>query len=396
MKILYHHRTQGKGAEGVHIKEIIKAFIKSGHNVQIISPKETDPFQKNVFKEPTQSWTSYFWKNISSHAPQILFELMELAYNFAILPRLLTVLKKENYAFIYERYAFFCWITSYIAKKYNIPIFIEVNEVAGIKRARGLLLTSMAKSIERYKFRTADAIIVVSKFLKEHIESLGIDSNKIYIIPNGVDIDNFTLRQAASDELKAKYQLNGKTVIGFVGSFIKWHNFELLLNTFSKVVQETKTNNLCLFLIGDGPLLKSLKNQVVDNGIVDNVIFTGNIPHNIIPDYISTMDICVIPHTNEFRSPIKLFEYMAMGKPVIAPKVEPVECVITHNLNGSLFEPGNPFSFMKELKSLINNKKSALALGENAKKTIIEKYQWEHNVQTILQIHTKLKKMRHK
>jgi len=386
MKILYHHRTQGKGAEGVHIREIIKAWRKMGHEVFIVSPPGIDVFkdEKGLENSSKNSGLSQFWAFLSRHVPQIVFEIMGMLYNFSAKAKIKQILNKEKIDFIYERYAFFCWAGVKSAKKANIPIIMEVNEISGIKRVRGQILKNIAKKIETNNFRSADAVVVVSDYLKQRIAETGIDSNKIHVIPNGVNPDVFNPDVDCS-EIVEKYRLRDKVVVGFAGGFVKWHNFDLLFSAFTKAKEQTD-KKICLFLVGDGPLREKLKQKAIDLDLIENVVFVGKVPHEQVPKYIKVMDICVIPESNEFRSPIKLFEYMAMGKPVIAPRLPPLLKVVNDREDVMLFSLRDQNDLQRVLIDLIGNKGKRDIIGEKAKMRVLKNYLWMNNAVKVIDV----------
>jgi len=377
MNILYHHRTQGKGAEGVHIREIVHELNKLSNEVYVVSPPGVDIHPAVL---------GGLWKSVGRFCPQLIFELCEISYNFIGLRNLRKVLRKKNIDFIYERNAFFCWAGVSSAKKYHIPIILEVNEVSGIARVRGQILKYLAKEIERRNFKEADAIIVVSQFLKEHIANyFNIDPDKILVVPNAVNPDEFNIDSRLEDCRLNDFLNNRGIIIGFVGGFVKWHNFELLFNALKQIINEG-IKNICLLLVGDGPLRKDMDRMIDEMDLRQHVFFTGQVQHKKIPTYINAMDICVIPHSNEYRSPIKLFEYMAMAKPVIAPNTEPIESIITDGINGVLFELENVYSFKKCLKNLMVDKEKRIKIGEAARNTIISKHLWRNNAEKIISL----------
>src|SRR3989339_2070254 len=387
MNIIYHHRTQGRGAEGVHIREVVKALRNAGHAVFVASPPGVDPVgnESSAGPERQMSLVSSALSWLSRYIPQFGFELMEMAYNLAAYRKIGGILEKEKIAFIYERYAFFCCAAAYLKKRKKVPLILEVNEISGIKRARGQSFRRLAKSAEKWIFRNADAIIVVSPFLKEQISAMGIESAKIHVLPNAVNDKEFDV-SVENKCFSAEHNLAGKVVLGFVGSFIKWHNFGFLLNAFNEL-RGTATADMALMLVGDGPLRGEVEKQVKAMGISGSVIFTGAVPHKTIPSVIKSMDICIIPQSNDFRSPIKMFEYMAMAKPVVAPGTGPIKDVITDQVTGVLFEAGNKEMFVRTLKALVTDAHGRAVIGGNARKEIMEKYLWKHNAVKVLEIY---------
>ena len=384
MKILYHHRTQGAGAEGVHVREMVEAFRQLGHEAVVVSPPGIDPFREEEPITGSKSRLAKTWKWVSGHLPQIWFELLELAYNLIGYKNIKGLIKKEKIDFIYERYAFFCFAGAYLAKKYDIPIILEVNEISGIKRIRGQALVNLAKRIEKWIFNKVDAIVTVSSFLKKRIGSKGIDSDKIYVIPNAVNIEKFN---AGTDgiEIRNRFNLNGKTVLGFAGWFAWWDNLELLVNTVSGMVKEKA--NLHLVLIGDGDKREELEHKAIRRGVNDNITFAGKVSRKKMPDFIQAIDICVLPHSNPFGSPVVLFEYMAMGKAVVAPRLGPMEDVITDGVNGVLFEPKDENSLRKCLLDLINDSHKREKIGKEARNTVLSRHLWRHNAERVVQMY---------
>lgn len=383
--ILYHHRTQGTGAEGVHIAGIIKGLRDIGQNVYVVSPPGVDP-EKTAGDSPCGKKKSTI-NIVLSHTvriiPQFLFEILEVLYNVRAYRSIKAIIRKHKVDFIYERHSFFSFAATLLANKYAIPIIIEVNEVAGEKRVRKQCFTGLAKKVERYVFENAHSVMVVSDFLKSRIGEYHIDTSKILVIPNGIDPVKFQTNGGRED-LRKRYGINNETTaIGFIGWFAHWHNIELLIDTFKELA---KTNDVRLFLIGDGTLKNKFRGMVNNYGIQDKVIFSGPIPHSLIPDFIDMLDICVIPDSNEYRSPIKMFEYMAMGKAVVAPRLTPIEGIIRDGENGVLFNPKDKDDFERVLRSLIDNVATRERIGELARNTVLENYTWIGNAKRILEI----------
>jgi len=389
MNILYHHRTQGTGAEGVHIAYIIKGFRELGYIVRVVSPADTEPLKtagKNPYREK-EGFKSRSLDWLSRNLPQFLFELLELGYNAAAYLKLRKVLKNQPIQFMYERYAFFNFAGAYLAGRFRIPLAVEVNEIAGHKRIRQQCFIALAQAIEKYIFDRAAAIFVVSDFLKEEIEKLGVPVEKIFVIPNAVDPNHFSPR-VFNNEIKKKFGISEETVVfGFTGWFVTWHNLELLVEVFSRVA---KTHpQILLLLVGDGVLKENLKSLARAMNVADKIIFPGAISYQEIPQYIALMDICVIPGSNEYRSPIKLFEYMAMAKAVVAPRLKPIESIITDGEDGLLFQPDNADSLREAFNRLLCEPRQRKFIGINARTKIEDNHTWLNNAMRIVRIMTK-------
>src|SRR5271168_3966951 len=161
MNILYHFRTRGAGAEGVHIAGIVRAFEKMGHRVFLSSPKGIDP-RASAGSSP--------FAGAARRLPRALFELLELLYNIPAFFRNLRLSRRHDCRLIYERHAFFLFSTALVAGLRRIPLVIEVNELVGDPRIRAQpLLSGLARWTDRFTFRRARLIVAVSPHLKRRI-----------------------------------------------------------------------------------------------------------------------------------------------------------------------------------------------------------------------------------
>ena len=380
MRILYHHRTRGQGAERVHILEIVNALRKLGNEVYILSPPGVDiEHPKLELVKPKRRWI----KKVYDMLPQSILEILRLSYNFFAYFRLKRMVKRYRVNLIYERYAFLTWVGPYFARKHRIPIILEVNEASGLDEVTGQVLVGLASKIEKKVFKMADAIVVVSDFLKRHIRRMGINEDKIYVIPNAVNLELFNPNNI-KDELRGKLNMDNKLVIGFVGIFLPWNDLELLIDVFKEICLEEP--NLHLLLVGDGPLRSYLERKVHREGLKDKVSFTGRVNYEDIPKFIHTMDVCVIPGSNEYRSPMKLFEYMAMAKPIVAPRLKPIKEIIKDNVDGLLFNPEDRTSLKGTIVSLVKDDLKRQRVGKMARE-MIKNYSWENNARQIMEIY---------
>lgn len=386
MNIVYHHRTQGTGAEGVHIGHVIKGLRTIGHDVKVISPNNEDPTKTggNNPYESKQSVKAKALHLLSRKLPQALFELLEILYNLTAIRQLKKAVSESNVDFIYERNAFFLYAGAKISKKYAIPLIIEVNEVVGESRVRGQKFVKLAQKIEKYAFEQADAIIVVSNFLKQKIANLGVSEAKIHVIPNAADESIFAPDNCDNSVRDSLAVEDTSIIIGFIGWFVAWHNFELLVNAIAIL---NRSHPTYLMLVGDGELKHAIIDQAKQLGCEQRLIFSGAVKHKEMPNYIQAMDICVIPGSNPYRSPIKLFEYMAMAKPTLAPALEPIEFVSQHEVNAMHFEPENLDSLVAQAEKLADSKELRDEIGTNARNTIMSKHLWIHNSERVIDIY---------
>ena len=382
MNILFHFRTQGTGAEGVHIAGIANAFRRLGHRVVFSSPSGIDPTQ-SAGQNPFRQGRRGLLARLAAHAPGVFFELIEIAYNVFAGWRLGALLRGEKFDLIYERHAFFLCITSFLAQRRGIPLIVEVNELAGDERVRAdPWLLPLARLADRFTFQRAQLIAVVSPHLQRRIEAMGIRREKIVVVPNAVDEQSLEAR-ADGTAIRQRYQCANAVVVGFAGWFVPWHQLDVLVAQFATLAKANP--QLRLLLVGDGPLRASLEAQATALGIRDQLLFTGPVPHAEMPSYLAAMDICVVPHSNAYRSPIKLFEYMAVGRAIVAPRTEPIGLILRDGENGLLFELENGDSLRSQLASLVADATLRTRLGEQARTDVTERHTWTQNARAVIE-----------
>jgi glycosyltransferase involved in cell wall biosynthesis len=381
MKFIYHHRTQGRGAEGLHIASLSRALEAAGHEVAIVSPPGVDPLKTAgavpVDKARTKECGIHrLWKWISRYSPQIVFEALELCYNFYAAARLLPMLRQNPAAVYYERYAFFLFMGVMVAKWYQRAVLLEVNEVVGLERARGQVLVGFGRWLERMVFRRADAIFTVSSFLQQEVLKRGAREGAVHVMPNAVDPQWFA-HNGCGMRLRQQHGLADATVVGFVGWFDEWDRLDLLLDA----VQELRDLHpaLRLLLVGDGPVTPTLQAKIRQHHLESIVILTGPVPRTLVPHYIDAMDICVLPASNPFGSPMVLFEFMARGKAVIAPDLMPIRDVVEDHVTGLIVQPGDPRTLQQALTRLLEDTFLRLRLGKQARQHVRAYHTWEAN-----------------
>jgi glycosyltransferase involved in cell wall biosynthesis len=388
LHILYHHRTQGRGAEGVHITSIVRSMEAMGHKVTVLSPPGIDPFNTagNAPVDKSNVKTAgihSFWKFISKNLPNFMFELAEIAYNIPAMKRLEHTLSANHFDMIYERYAFYMVAGAIMAKKYKIPFVLEANEVNGIKeRARKQSFPGLCNRFERFLFRRCTSIHTVSSYLKKMIINQGIAAATVVVAPNAVDPNKFSGVKDAG-ELRKQYALEGKKVIGFAGWFDNWDRLDLLVDVFARLKPDYP--NIALLLVGDGKVLDIVRDKARKANIENSIILTGPVKRNVVHQYLSLLDIAIFTHSNEFGSPVVMFEFMGLKIPIVAPKLMPITDVLIDRENALLFDILNLDQMETALRTLLNDKPLAEKLANNAYEKLMAHHTWHNNARDIIE-----------
>jgi glycosyltransferase involved in cell wall biosynthesis len=244
---------------------------------------------------------------------------------------------------------------------------------------------AVARKEMSFSLATADRIICVSNQAKEHLEKVWqVAGEKIAVMPNGVDIKLFS-QIPDKTPLEKKYNLDGKIVIGFVGGFQHWHGLDLLVESFSQVLLHTPSAQL--LFVGDGPARENIETLVEKRNIKDSVKFAGLVPQESVPEYLSVIDVAVLPYPqlpkDLWFSPLKLYEYMAAGKAIVATNAGQIAEVIIDGSNGLLVPPGDIDEMAAALIRLVRENDLRNTLGQNAQQQAIKRHSWQKYIERL-------------
>lgn len=381
MRIVYHHRTRSTDAQRIHILEIVKAFESLGHQVEMTALVPIDEGLGDAKRDAGEPG----WKKLVRRVP-FSYDLVQLGYNLVGIPMLLAVCLRKRPNFIYERYSLFNFAGVITGKLLNIPVVVEVNSPFAIEqqRDRELRLVRFAAWTEKVICNLASHVVVVSTPLRRIMENFGVRPEKLTVMSNGVSLDHFK-PCATSSELRRKLGLEAHTVIGFVGWFRKWHGLEMLLEAFH--TSRLAAEGAKVLMIGDGPAMAGLQEYVDANGLHDSVVFTGPLPHEQVPPYLDLIDIAVQPAANEYCCPMKILEYMALAKAIVAPRQENIEELLSEGTEAAYFTPEDPKSLAEALRAVMRDPGRIAKLGKAARAAIFERrYLWTHNAERTVKL----------
>jgi glycosyltransferase involved in cell wall biosynthesis len=213
------------------------------------------------------------------------------------------------------------------------------------------------------------------------------------VSPNGVDTDLFNPNIDGSS-IRKKYGLEDSFVIGYSGGFNIYHGIDTLINA-SKMISE-KIQNVKFFLIGDGEYRKHVDEFAEENGLKDKIIVTGLVPFKEVPAHLAACDVLVSPirttnNTTFFGSPIKTYEYLSMGKPIVATNIGILSKVYTDHVNALVMKENDPFSLTQKVIELFSNRQLADNLQKNARNFALNNCSWSKKYNLILEIYKSIK-----
>jgi glycosyltransferase involved in cell wall biosynthesis len=374
LKILYHHRTVSNDGQGIHIRELISAFRRRGHEVRVVGPAEIGIVPTRNDGRALKRWRD--------RAPAWGAEIAEMTYSIAAYRHLRRAVRHWRPDVLYERYSLFNLAGSWLRRRYAIPRLLEVNSPLAEERQRfgRLCFAKLANSMERNTWLSADLLLPVTHVLAERAVALGVPATRIRVVPNGIDPRRFEQLPDVS-AAKVALDLEGCVVLGFVGFAREWHGLDRLID----VMTDTRhTPDLRLVIAGEGPALDSLRRQAGEAGIAERIKFLGHVPWEDIPAIVSAFDIAVQPNVVAYASPLKIFEYMAAGRAIVAPSTANIREVLEDRTNALLFDPGQPDSLKARILELYDEPETRRALGSQARREVeVKKLTWDHNAAAI-------------
>lgn len=370
-----------KGASA-HVRALIQAWASEGHDVVVFASDVGSGETKNARVIPiplpaVAAGTGFQKKD------RVFRALRHLWNNVAVEETLLKFLPTLRPDLLYERYSPFGVAGAHIAKRLGIPHLLEVNAPLAWegKEYRRQALQEAADFLEAEAFASCSRIVAVSHELKEMLAGSGVPASKVVVVPNGVDVDLF---RPEGQVIPARSAGDETIVIGFVGSLKPWHGIDLLAEAFEKLGANER---LELLVVGEGPSAKivdGLKRQ-----FPTRVRQVGAVAHHDVPKYVRAMDIAVAPYPDLERfyfSPLKVLEYMATGRAIVASSLGQIRELIRNGHNGVLARPGSAESLASSIELLASDRKLRRELGKAAMTTARRRHQWSHRAAEILDL----------
>lgn len=298
--------------------------------------------------------------------------------------------------FVYSRYSVGNYAGLEISDRLSIPYVCEYNGseiwMARNWGGRPLRFESIFKRVEDANLRSADLIVVVSEASKSELTERGYSEKNILVNPNGVDTNEYR-PDIPAQPIRSQLGIDANdVVIGFIGTFGPWHGVEVLAEAFGRLLNTNPSlgKKVWLLLIGDGVTMAKTKKILSAHNATDRAIFTGLIPQSFGPKYLAACDILASPNIRNndnsrfFGSPTKLFEYMAMGRAIVASNLEQIGEILTDEVSAKLVEPGNAIALEKALEHVASSQAYRQKLATEARSIAVNRYTWRQHTQRIL------------
>ncbi len=379
-------------------QNIFKAQKRMGWSPVILTSTkhENDLKKKCPEKEVIDGFTFY------RTGRDILKKKIPLIIDFILIlqlfKRLIEVIKIEKPTVIHAHSPVLNYIPAWFAgKMFGLPVIYEIRafwEDAGVDNAtykKESIKYKFVQILETWACKNVAQVAVLCDGIRKDLSARGIDEAKITPVFNGINPKDF-FPCLPDQKLVNKWNLSGKKVIGFIGSFYRYEGLDLLINAYSKIAANNP--DLVLILVGGGEVDQRLRELVVRLNIEDRVLIAGRIPHHHVRDAYAMMDIMIYPRYSirltELVTPLKPLEAMAMGKAVIASNIGGHRELIAHGETGILFPAGDATALSKAILLILNDSKLLERIGAKGIQYVMENKTWKKTTSVYKAIYSNL------
>ncbi len=390
MKILFfsHYFAPEGNAPANRTYEHCKLWAQEGHDVTVITCAPNVPkgivypgYKNRLLKREMMDGIRVLrvWTYIAANKGTMKRIINYLSYMFSSV--FFSLFSKKPDVIIATSPQFFCgWAGLIAASLKNVPFILEVRDiwpesiaaVGAIKNKRTL---RMLERLETKMYKAAEHIITVGEGYKKKLLEKNVPEEKITVIPNGIDPEIFQPTQPKRQIIQ-KHNLEGRFVCSYIGTIGMAGGLEVVIET-ARELKKQNDKGFVFMLVGDGAVKEGLQRKAAEENI-DNIIFTGRVDKELIPDYLSVSNACLIHlrKTELFKTvlPSKIFEACAMAKPIILGVEGFAADFIKKAKAGICIEPENPKQLLDAVKKLSQNPDLCRSLGKNGREFVIKNH----------------------
>ncbi|MEE8127116.1 MAG: glycosyltransferase family 4 protein [Nitrospinaceae bacterium] len=373
MKVFYLARinTATEDASTRHVFEFCREFARMGHEVVLFVPdlgerRELDGVRfvhvPVVFRKSGVTFFSFYLS---------LFFILSL------------YCLKSRPDVLYTRLQTMEWMVTLLKYVFRFKYVVEVNGLALVEMKINALpggWIGFVTFMERIIYKLSDQVVVPSALIRDYLyRKYGVKEDSVLVVSNGANPEF----SRPMDKTECRNQLglpsDGNYLV-FVGSLKKWHGIDRLVPLMPALVEDNPS--LHLLIVGDGEKKDDLKQWIDEKRMSRNIILVGRVPFEKVPVYINAGDICLAPYFEEGLnetgiSPLKIFEYMACGRPIITNPVGGLDALFREHEIGVMIHSMNPSDWEKPIKDLLGDPEKMKVLGDNGYRAVQTHYSWE-------------------
>lgn len=355
----------------IHVQEMLRAFRHCGAEVELFAARRGGDTPNDLSDVVVHDLSGAKAGDQAERERQSIRANRNLSRALA---------RSEPFDAVYERYSLWSFAGMSMARRWGTPGILEVNAplIEEQSAHRSLVHDTIANRVARRAFAAASHLLAVSQPVANYLKQFPGTALRTHVVPNGVNVERFA-------ETATRESLADRLTIGFVGSLKPWHGLNVLIEAFADLASQLLSSRL--LIVGDGPERSGIENELIRRGLRDRACLPGAVPHVDIPDCLAVTDIAVAPYPradNFYFSPLKVLEYMAAGRAIVASDIGQIRELIQHEATGLLTPPGDAQALSHACMRLAADPQLRGALGRRARSEASRKHSWDGIAKQVL------------
>lgn len=402
MKVLYiSSRINAPDGSSVHGRAFVRSVKKLGHEIEtfpeiqpiryIQDKQEKD--ERGLWQKFRDAGVTTIVKSRVRRLGRVASDIVDVVDGLAETVRYFlgvrTILKSYKPDVLVYRSTLFNYAPHIIRKVYGLPCVAEVNSIKYLEisvASRSGMAAKLTRAAEQFAINHSDRVFVVSQPIKDFVDGF-YPSSYCSVIPNGVETDDFNPELFDRETLKSDLGLGGRIVLGYVGSYKEWHGIPASLDLIEKLYADNPA--YALLLIGNGEQYHSIKSMIAERNLQKVVKQIDYVPHDQVPRYTSVFDYAVMTYPDFdgfYFSPLKMYEYMSMGTPVVSTNTGQIGSIIKNGETGLLVYPPSTENFYEAIIHLQASPDYYKRISSASRREVLEHHSWFGNASQVMSV----------